>query len=142
LSIRRHLESHDTIPPAAHEALDAGAVGALVCDTSRIYDANDHFLETVGFSRPELDAGELSWLRMTVPESMAQDARAIAQLRMTGRADVYEKQFVHRDGTPMRVRVADVRLELEPLRIFAFIARADDPDEVAIVDGIDAATRQ
>lgn len=141
MSIRRHLASHDAIPANAHEALDAGTVGALVCDTSRIYDANDHFLETVGFTRGELEAGELSWLRMTVPEWMASDARAIAQLRSTGRADVYEKEFFHRDGTRMRVRLADLRLELEPLRIFAFVARADNAAEVAIVDEIDAATR-
>jgi PAS domain S-box-containing protein len=141
VSIRRHLASHDAIPANAHEALDAGAVGAIVCDTSRIYDANDHFLETVGYTREELEAGELSWLRMTVPEWMALDARAIAQLRLTGRADVYEKEFFHRDGTKMLVRIADVRLELEPLRIFAFVARADDPAEVAIVDEIDAATK-
>ena len=141
MSIRRHLESHDMIPQAAHDALDAGTVGALVCDTSRIYDANDHFLETVGFTREELDAGELSWLRMTVPQWMASDARAIAQLRVTGRADVYEKEFFHRDGRPMLVRMADVRLELEPLRIFAFVARADAPQEVAMLEAIDAATR-
>ena len=141
MSIRRHLVSHDMIPAQAHEALDAGMVGALVCDTSRIYDANDHFLETVGFTREELDAGELSWLRMTVPQWMASDARAIAQLRVTGRADLYEKEFFHREGHPMRVLMADLRLELEPLRIFAFVARADDPAEVAIVEAIDAATR-
>jgi PAS domain S-box-containing protein len=141
MSIRRHLASHDMIPAAAHAALDAGTVGAIVCDTSRIYDANDHFLETVGFTRAELEAGELSWVRMTVPESMVSDARAIAQLRVTGRADVYDKEFFHRDGTRMLVRLADVRLELEPLSIFAFVARADAPGEVAIVDEIDAATR-
>ena len=141
MSLRRHLGSHDMLPQAAHDALDAGTIGALVCDTSRIFDANDHFLEIVGFSRPELEAGELSWLRMTVPRWMAADARAIAQLRSGGRADVYEKEFAHRDGTPVRVRLADVRLELEPLRIFAFVARADAPQEVAMLEAIDAATR-
>lgn len=141
MSIRRHLPSGDMLPPEAHAALDAATIGGIVCDTSRIYDSNDHFLDLVGFSRTELDAGELSWLRMTVPEYMALDARAIAQLRTTGRADVYEKEFFHHDGQKVRVRLTDLRLSLEPLRIFAFIARADDPAETAIVDAIDAATK-
>jgi len=129
------------IPDEVLAAVRADEVGALLADSSRIYDANDYFLRLVGFDRAELEAGGLSWLRMTSPEWLADDARAIGQLRATGRADVYEKSFVRRDGHEVRVRLADLLLEIEPLRIFAFVADPDDPVARGHVDAADAATR-
>jgi PAS domain-containing protein len=140
VSIRRHLHGRP-IPDVAHAALDAGTIGALVCDASRIYDANDHFLGIVGYTRAELEAGSLSWLRMTSPQWMAEDVRAIGQLRATGRADAFEKEFFHHDRSPVRVRLAELLLEAEPLRIFAFVARASDEEACGILDRVDAATR-
>jgi PAS domain S-box-containing protein len=140
MSIRRHVADRG-LPPAVHAALDAGTVGALVCDVSRIYEANEHFLDLVGFTRAELEAGALSWLRMTAPQWLADDARAIGQLRSTRRADAYAKEFFHRDGSTVAVRLADLLLDLDPLRIFAFVARADDEAAGAIIDAVDAAGR-
>jgi len=140
MSLLRHLD-HVEVPEVVRELEAAGNLGAIVCDASRIFEANDAFLRMVGFSRAELEAGELSWLRMTTPGWMAADARAIGQLRATGRADVYEKEFARADGSILRVRLADVLLQVEPLRIFALIADADDPAAAQAADALDAATR-
>lgn len=138
--IRRHLAGKD-IPVEARVALDDGALGAVVCDHSRIHEANDHFLALVGYSREALDAGTLSWLRMTEAKWMVDDARAMGQLRATGRADAYEKEFVRSDGERIRVLLADLRLQVEPLRIFAFVAPADDDEARRLVLAVDEATR-
>lgn len=135
------LLGHVEVPDAVRRAEAAGQVGALTCDASRIYEANDRFLRMVGFTRPMLEAGELSWLRMTTPGWLADDARAIGQLRATGRADAYEKEFAHASGATVRVKLADVLLSVEPLRIFALIADVDEPAAVDAVDALDAATR-
>lgn len=140
MSLLDHL-GHVEVPDVVRELEAAGGVGALVCDASRIYEANDAFLRLVGFTRAELEAGELSWLRMTTPGWMAADARAIGQLRATGRADVYEKEFARADGSVVRVRLADVLLQVEPLRIFALVADAADPTAAQAADALDAATR-
>jgi PAS domain S-box-containing protein len=141
VTLERHLDDRE-LPDAVREALRSGAVGALVCDASRIHEANDHFLRLVGFGRDDLEAGSLSWLRMTDPQWLAEDARAIGQLRATGRADAYEKSFIGRDGAEVPVRLADLLLEVEPLRIFVFVARPDDDAARGVVDAVDAATRR
>jgi PAS domain S-box-containing protein len=138
--LERHLEGRP-LPADVLHAVRRDEVGVLICDASRIYEANDHFLRLVGSSREELDAGALSWLRMTGPQWMAEDARAIGQLRATGRCDAYEKTFVRPDGSEAPVRLADVLLEVEPLRIFAFVADPDDAAARAAVDAVDAALR-
>jgi PAS domain S-box-containing protein len=140
VTIERHLAGRK-LPDEVLDALRGDDVGAIVCDASRIFEANDRFLQMVGFSRDELDAGALSWLRMTGPEWLADDARAIGQLRATGRCDAYDKSFIRRDGSEAPVRLADVLLEIEPLRIFAFVADPDDETARAAVDAVDAATR-
>jgi PAS domain S-box-containing protein len=139
--IRRHLGGGD-IPAEVRVALDDESVGAIVCDQSRIHEANDRFLQIVGYARGDLDAGALSWLRMTEARWMVDDARAIGQLRATGRADAYEKEFVRADGHKVRVLVADLLLEIEPLRIFAFVAPVDDEEALRLTRLVDAATRE
>jgi PAS domain S-box-containing protein len=138
--LERHLADRQ-LPGEVLDALERDAVGAIVCDASRIYEANDHFLELMGIGRAELEAGELSWLRMTGPEWMVEDARAIGQLRATGRCDAYEKSFIRSDGSEAPVRLADLLLEVEPLRIFAFVADSGDATARAAVDAVDAALR-
>jgi PAS domain S-box-containing protein len=140
MTLLAHL-GHVEVPDVVRELEAAGTLGALVCDASRIYEANDAFLRLVGFTRAELEAGELSWLRMTTPGWMAADARAIGQLRATGRADVYEKEFARADGSIVRERLSDVLLEVEPLRIFALVADAGDPAQAGAADALDAASR-
>ena len=140
MTLERHLEGRG-LPDEVIAAVQADEVGALVCDASRIYEANDHFLRIVGFPRSDLEAGTLSWLRMTAPQWLAEDAKAIGQLRATGRADVYEKTYIRHDGTETPVRLADLLLELDPLRILAFVADPADERGRAIVDAADAATR-
>jgi PAS domain-containing protein len=135
-----HLQHRD-VPDEVRDAVAADAVGALVCDASRIFDANDHLLRLLGFSRAQLEAGELSWLRMTTPEWLADDARAIGALRATGRADAYEKEFFSGDRRRVRVRLADVLLGLDPLRIFALVGAPSDPAGRQAIDALDAASR-
>jgi two-component system, NtrC family, sensor kinase len=65
----------------------------------RLDDANQAFLELVGWSRDELLAGELHWDRLTPPEARARDQAAFAQLRQSGSASPYETELVRRDGS-------------------------------------------
>ncbi len=124
------------IPDDVRTAIEAGDVGAIVGDSSRILAANDAYLELTGFSRAEMEAGELSWLRLTPAEWLAADARGIGEARTHGRSAAYEKEYARRDGTRLRIAVALVMLELEPLRLFAVAARADDPAARAHIDAL------
>jgi len=73
----------------------------------RILDANDAFLRLVGFSRAELEAGQLRWDELTAPEYSHLDRRAVEEIA-TGKQVIapYEKEYVLRDGQRIPVMIA------------------------------------
>jgi PAS domain S-box-containing protein len=85
---------------------ESGLFGVLVCDFhGNIRQANDGFLKTFGFTREELEAGKVRWNQMTPPEWRHLDERAIVQLTRSGRADPWEKEYFHKDGSRVPVIV-------------------------------------
>lgn len=124
------------IPDEVRTAIETGAVGAVVADSSRILRANDAYLELTGFTRDELEAGALSWLRLTPPEWLAADARAIGAARATGGTRAYDKAYVRRDGSRVEVVLALLLLEVEPLRIFAVVAAAGDDEGRRVAEAL------
>jgi serine phosphatase RsbU (regulator of sigma subunit)/PAS domain-containing protein/anti-sigma regulatory factor (Ser/Thr protein kinase) len=81
---------------------DAGFGGLIRGVGDRIVEANAMFLRMVGYD----DAHELPpWPQMTPPEWAHADARALAQMRETGTADIFEKEFLRHDGSRVRVLV-------------------------------------
>lgn len=63
-----------------------------------IYEANDAFLQMVGYTREEMLEGRIDWIRMTPPEYAWLDERAFLQMNESGVCDPYEKQYIHKDG--------------------------------------------
>lgn len=82
----------------------SGLVGIVSFDLDgRITDANDRFLEMVGYTRADLQAGLVNWARMTPPEYADVDARAIGQLKEAGVDVPYEKEFIRKDGSRLPI---------------------------------------
>ena len=99
---------------------NSGLIGIIITDTlGNIYDANDAFLNIVGFSHAELTSGKVGWADMTPPELRHLDDAAIAQLERTGIAAPWEKEYVRKDGSraPVLVGVAI----LDAPRCIAFV---------------------
>jgi PAS domain S-box-containing protein len=89
---------------------ESGMVGLLFWEIGgRISYANDRFLEMVGYSRADLDAGRIDWRAMTPPEWAAKDRAAIEQLQAVGASTPFEKEFVRRDGTRVSVLLSAAR---------------------------------
>ncbi len=101
--------------------LDAGVVGVTVTDDHRIVEANDHFLDMVGYTREELDGGRLSWRDMTPPEFAELDARATAELAERGVCSPFEKEYIRRDGTRIPVLFGAAALQRDPPLSICFI---------------------
>lgn len=94
---------------------DSGILGIITTTGSgAIVEANGEFLRLVGHSPEDLRAGRLRWLDMTPPEFRALDERALLELRETGSARTYEKEYLRKDGE--RVAVALGIATLDPLR--------------------------
>jgi PAS domain S-box-containing protein len=94
---------------------DAGLVGvAFWTLDGRISDANDRFLEMLGFSRAELTSGSIDWTAMTPPEWAARDLESLRELSDLGRnAAPFEKEYFRRDGTRLPVLVTGAMLDEE-----------------------------
>ncbi|MBD1836880.1 PAS domain S-box protein [Coleofasciculus sp. FACHB-64] len=64
-----------------------------------ITEANDAYLRLVGYTREEFtEVGKISWRYLTPPEYKHLDERAIAEVLATGVSNIYEKEYVQRDG--------------------------------------------
>jgi PAS domain S-box-containing protein len=90
---------------------DAGIIGVIATDASgSIREANQAFLDMVGYTALEVQAGNVRWTDMTPPEYQALDVRAGEQLRATGVAPAWEKAYLRKDGSrvPILIGVATV----------------------------------
>lgn len=99
---------------------DSGIIGIVISDIfGNIHEANDAFLQLLGFSRQELSSGALRWTDLTAPEWRAADAAAVEQLRATGVAPAREKEYTCKDGSRKPVMVGVAMLEAP--RCIAFV---------------------
>ncbi|BBC26403.1 multi-sensor hybrid histidine kinase [Pseudanabaena sp. ABRG5-3] len=74
-------------------------VGMIFTNFSgQITQANDRFLEMLGYTRAELESGQINWQQMTPPEYVPQDLAAIAHLTTHQSIDPWEKAYYHKDG--------------------------------------------
>jgi PAS domain S-box-containing protein len=79
----------------------SNAVGVLFFDevTGRLLDANDTFLGITGYSRSEVEAGELDWWKLTPPEYLEESLQQLERLALTGSIGPYEKEYFCQDGS-------------------------------------------
>jgi hypothetical protein len=91
---------------------EAGIIGITVAETSgRILEANDAFLEMVGFSREDLATGGVDWAKITPPEWRHLDDAAAEQLKAHGAARPWEREYIRHDGRRVPVLVAVAGLD-------------------------------
>lgn len=101
---------------------DANLVGLLYAHMDgRFLSANDKFLDLVGYSRDELEAGELHARRLTPPDHLEVSWRAQRQLRERGAAPLYEKEYVRKDGSRVPVLIGTTMLEDAGDMVVAFV---------------------
>src|SRR5947207_2140783 len=102
--------------------VEANIIGVVITDfDGPIIEANDAFLDMVGYSRDDLMAGRLQWTALTPPEWHAATQRGMAQIRATGRCDSYEKEFSRKDGTRVPALVGGAVFEETRTHAVAFV---------------------
>ena len=104
---------------------ESSIIGVCVAELSgALTDANDAFLGMTGYGRDDLP---LRWDgALTPPEYHELDRRAAAQLRATGVASPYEKEFVRKDGSRVPVLLGAARLEGSAERCVCFVLDATE----------------
>lgn len=92
--------------------IESNIVGIYFGDfTGKIYEANDSFLQTFGYTREELEAGCLYWNQMTPAEYSQLDEQKIQELQANGACKPFEKEYLHKDGTRIPILLAIASIE-------------------------------
>lgn len=86
---------------------DATPIGMVRRAVSgEILEANAAFLRLTGRRREDVAAGKLRWDRMTPPEHLAADRKAMEQAARKGISEIFEKEYVRANGERVPVLVA------------------------------------
>jgi PAS domain S-box-containing protein len=90
--------------------VDSNIVGIVIWDVQgRIIEANQAFLDIVGYAREDL--ASLRWTELTPAEWRDVDDQAFAELNATGTVQPREKEYFRKDGSRVPVLVARALFE-------------------------------
>ena len=111
---------------------DSNIIGVLFGDlvSGRITEANDAFLEMVGYTKEDLRQGNVYWNQMTLPEYKHLDQQSIEELMSSGACTSFEKEYVRKDGSRVPVFVAAAMLEGSREHAVAFVLDLSDRKRV------------
>jgi PAS domain S-box-containing protein len=91
---------------------ESGMIGILVLDLAgTILEANDTFLTIVGLTRDELQPGVLRVQDITPPELRGISDTALDQIKREGTVGLFEKEYLHRDGSRVPVLIGGAMLD-------------------------------
>jgi len=86
--------------------VDANIIGIFIWKIEgQVIEANDAFLQMVGYDREDLVSGRVNRTDLTPPEWRERDALITAELKASGAAQPFEKEYVRKDGTRIQVMI-------------------------------------
>jgi len=124
---RKQLEEALRVSESRFRRLaESNIIGIILTDLSgNILEANEAFLEMVGYTKRDLVSGRLHWLQMTPPEYALLDQQAIAELRRTGVCGSFEKECIRKDGSRVPILLGAALVELQETAICFVIDLSD-----------------
>ncbi len=107
---------------------ESGLIGMIYWNMDGIItDANDRFLDMVGYTREELNSRAIDWIGMTPPEYRHLDERSLAELRAVGANETpYEKEYIRKDGTRIPILISGAMLDDARFNGVAFVLDITD----------------
>ena len=131
--------SRARVRPVPSESTVAGIVSG---EFDHVPEANDAFLEMVGYSREDLLAGRLHWPDLTPPEYAPLDDLAHEEGLRFGACTPFEKELIRKDGSRIPVLVATAVLKLSPFRWITFVQDLRERDRLESVEEEDVEPKQ
>jgi formate hydrogenlyase transcriptional activator len=100
---------------------ESTVAGIVSGEFDRIIEANDAFLNMLGYSREELIGGGLGWADIVAPESLPLHEHAHEEGLLHGTCTPFEMEYLRKDETRVRVLVASAFLPPSPFRWITFV---------------------
>jgi PAS domain S-box-containing protein len=116
--------------------------GIVSGEFDRIPEANDAFLELVGYSREDLLAGSLHWPELTPSEYLPLDELAHEEGLRFGACTPFEKELIRKDGSRVPVLIATAVLNLSPFRWITFVQDLSERDRSESIEEPDIEPKQ
>ena len=111
-AITRDITEHKRLEAKFRRLFDSNLIGVFVSDFAGTFlDANDAFLDLLGYTREELLAGTMQRDALTPSEFHSLSQNAVKALQETGASGTYEKEYLHKSGRRIPVLVAVTRIE-------------------------------
>jgi PAS domain S-box-containing protein len=86
--------------------VDSNIVGIVIWDVQgRIIEANQAFLDIVGYAQEDIVSGRLRWTELTPAEWRDANEEIIAELKAVGTVEPREKEYFRKDGSRVPVLV-------------------------------------
>ena len=97
-------------------------IGVIFPDIEgNITEANDAFLQMLGYTRSDLLARKMQWKEMTPPEYRSLDQQKVEEIVTTGVCTPFEKEYIRKDGSRVPVLLAAALLEGSKQDTVAFV---------------------
>lgn len=94
--------------------IDANVIGMTVADLDgELIETNDQFLEMIGYTPQEFIDNGLSWEKITPEQYREIDQQKIIELKEKGYMNIFEKEYIHKDGHRIALAVAGVMINAE-----------------------------
>ncbi|MFN6513753.1 MAG: PAS domain-containing protein [Nostoc sp. CreGUA01] len=101
--------------------VDSNIIGIIFATPDYITEANEAFLEMVGYTREELSGGKVRRQDITPPEYHALDRHSIEQLLTVGVCNAYEKEYIRKDGSRIPILIGGAMVTRSPMSWVCFI---------------------
>jgi len=94
---------------------ESNVIGILFSNTvtGRIDDANDVFLDLLGYTREDFENGNIDWMSITTEQSLPISQISSKLLKEQGFCPPFEKQYIRKDGHTIEVMVGSALLDDE-----------------------------
>jgi PAS domain S-box-containing protein len=80
-------------------------------DKGNILDANNAFLQMMGYTRQDLEMGRIDWMAITPPEYAHLDQKAVEELKSVGEIKPFEKEYIRKDGSRVPIIIGMAMLK-------------------------------
>jgi formate hydrogenlyase transcriptional activator len=114
---------------------ESTTVGVISGEFEHISEANDTFLELVGYSRQDFLAGQLVWPELTPSEYAVLDEFAHEEGLRFGACTPFEKELIRKNGSRIPVLITTAVLKLSPFHWISFVTDLRERDRVENIEG-------